>query len=199
MEDCRSARPKRESYNTPDYDDFRLLHSASLVRPMQKTPLTAIVALSQHHAIGRANQMLFHLPEDLKYFKQKTLGHCLIMGRKTYESIGRPLPARTTIVLSRNASYSPHPEVLLAKSIEEALALCPAGKEAFLAGGGLVYEEGMKLCNRLLITRIDSEPAEPADTFFPPIDLSLWTPSSIGSWQKSSTGLTFRFEAYARR
>ena len=152
---------------------------------MQKTPLTAIVALSQHHAIGRANQMLFHLPEDLKYFKQTTLG--------------RPLPGRTTIVLSRSASQPPLPEVLLAKSIEEALALCPAGKEAFLAGGGLVYEEGMKLCNRLLITRIDAEPTEPADTFFPPIDLSLWTPSSIGNWQKSSTGLTFRFEVYAHR
>lgn len=129
--------------------------------------VSIIVALSKtRRAIGNNNQLLWRLPGDLPRLKKLTMGHPLIMGRKTFESIGRPLPGRTNIVLSRNADF--HPEgVVVCSDLQEAMrqAASENTKESFIFGGAKVYEMALPFVNRLYLTVVDDEPE--ADAFFP--------------------------------
>ncbi|HNQ59291.1 MAG TPA: dihydrofolate reductase [Bacteroidales bacterium] len=138
---------------------------------MEKKPLTIIVAIANRNAIGLNNQMLCHLPDDLKRFKRITMGHNIIMGRKTWESLPKkPLPGRNNIVLSRRVLQLEGATVV--SSLEQALDLCPLNEESFVIGGGALYRLFLPYVDKLYITRIyhDFE----ADTFFPDFDEKEW-------------------------
>jgi dihydrofolate reductase len=132
--------------------------------------ISIIVAMSLNRVIGRDNRLPWKLPADLRRFKRLTMGHCLIMGRKTYESIGRPLPGRTVIVLTRQPDYAP-PGVLVAHTLDEALALA-SGDEIFVAGGAEIYRQTLPLADRLYLTLIEREIA--GDAYFPPLNEADW-------------------------
>jgi dihydrofolate reductase len=122
----------------------------------------AIAAMSLNRVIGAGGKIPWHLPEDFKWFKRMTTGHVIVMGRKTFESIGSPLPNRTTIVLSR--SQFQYPGVQTARSLEE-LAPWVADREVFICGGSHVYEQALPLCSDLYLTIFKR--AVEGDTFFP--------------------------------
>ena len=128
------------------------------------TRITLIAALGRNLAIGVDGGMPWHLPGDLRHFKETTMGHPLVMGRRTFESIGRPLPGRRTIVVTRSPDWH-HAAVESAHSFPEALALAGPGDEVFVAGGGEIYREAMPYAARMVLTEVESAPA--ADTFFP--------------------------------
>ncbi|WP_163998101.1 dihydrofolate reductase [Pyxidicoccus caerfyrddinensis] len=135
--------------------------------------LSAIVAMASNRVIGAGNQLPWRLSADLARFKKLTMGHTLVMGRKTYESIGRPLPGRTFVVVTRQQDYAPQ-GVTVAHSVDEALSLAQArgDDEVFIAGGADLYAQTMDRWNRLYLTRIARE--FPGDTYFPEVDLSGW-------------------------
>lgn len=135
------------------------------------TPLSAIVAVSRNHIIGSDGGMPWRQSADLKRFKQLTMGHPMIMGRKTFDSVGRPLPGRTSIVLSRQPTLELPAGVLHAQSLDEALRLCGDDPEPFVIGGGEIYRLAMPRVTRLYVTRIDAE--LPGDTRFD-CDYSAW-------------------------
>ena len=122
----------------------------------------AIAAMSLNRVIGNGNQIPWHLPEDFKWFKATTLGHVLVMGRKTFESIGRPLPGRETLVLSR-ADWC-HPGVQTVPSLDAAAALV-GDRQAFICGGAQIYTQALPLCSDLFLTLVKRE--VPGDAFFP--------------------------------
>ena len=135
-----------------------------------------IVAAARNRAIGLNNKMPWHLPEDLKYFKRVTMGKPVIMGRNTFESIGRPLPGRPNIVISRNADYKAD-GITLVNSLDAALKaaqqLLPAGQdEVMVIGGAQIYAQALPQATRLYLTEVDAEPE--ADAFFPAINRSEW-------------------------
>ncbi len=123
--------------------------------------MIAIVAMSPQRVIGAEGRIPWHIPEDLKFFKRTTLGHAVLMGRKTYESIGKPLPGRENIVLSRTADF---PGVRMVRSLDEVSE--PAdGRQLFVIGGAELYAALLPRCAELLLTRVAIE--VPGDTFFP--------------------------------
>jgi dihydrofolate reductase len=128
-------------------------------------PFTAIAAMSLNRVIGNGNRIPWHLPEDFKWFKATTTGHVIVMGRKTFESIGRPLPHRDTIVLSR-AAWT-HPGVRTIASLD-ALPAVVAGRRVFICGGAQVYQQALPLCSELLLTLVNREVA--GDAYFPPFE-----------------------------
>lgn len=133
--------------------------------------LSMIVAKAKNNVIGVNNTLPWHLPEDLKRFKGLTMGHHIIMGRKTFESLGRLLPGRTTVIVSRNENFSVQ-GAIVANSVEQALALCGDDDEPFLIGGEQLYHAGLSFVNRLYITEVDLEIE--GDAFLPEIDLKNW-------------------------
>lgn len=139
--------------------------------------LSIIVAQSQNRVIGRGNKLPWYLPEDLKYFKRITQGKPIVMGRKTYESIGRPLPGRTNIVISRNPDYT-QPGTRVVGSLEAALelaeqqALVDGSEELLVIGGAEIYAQALVLADRLYITQVHAEIE--GDAFFPEIDPQDW-------------------------
>ncbi len=137
------------------------------------TRLDLIVARGKNGAIGLKGKMPWHLPEDLKHFKETTMGSPVIMGRRTYESIGRALPGRTNIVLTRDASFKAA-NVLHASSIEEALKLVADAPLAFIIGGANLYAQALQknLISSAWVTEIDAAPE--ADAFFPNLDEKHW-------------------------
>lgn len=137
-----------------------------------------IAALASNGVIGRNNQLPWRLSEDLKRLKKLTMGHHLIMGRRTYESIGRPLPGRTSVVITRSAGYAPE-GVRVAHSLEEAIRIAgDAGDpEPFVAGGAHVYEQAIPLADRMYLTRVHAE--VDGDAFFPRFDdVAEWAVTS---------------------
>ena len=151
--------------------------------------LSIIVAMSSNRAIGVNNTLPWHLSEDLKHFKSLTTGHTIIMGRKTYESIGRPLPNRRNIVVSRNLNTF-YDGVEIVHSLEDAFSISSNDEEVFIIGGSNIYEQSLNLVEYLYITEIAK--AFEGDAFFPEIDKSLWTESSREA-HVSSDGLKFSF------
>lgn len=134
---------------------------------MQKKPIISIIAaIGKNRELGRNNQLLWHIPEDLRRFRRLTLGHPVIMGRKTFESIGKPLPQRTNIVVTRNMSFQAA-NCLVANSLEQALELAKQKdqQEIFIIGGGQIYQAGLKYVHRLYLTIVEGE--YNADTYFP--------------------------------
>lgn len=158
------------------------------------TCLSLIVAVSRNHVIGVNNTLPWHLPEDLKRFRALTTGHHIIMGRKTYESINRLLPGRTTVIVTRDANYKV-PGALVANSLEQAVRLCEADEEIFLIGGAELYRIGLPVAERLYVTEIDAEFA--GDALFPAIDTGEWKEVSRESGA-SANGLKFSYVTYKR-
>lgn len=142
--------------------------------------LSLIVATAKNNAIGRNNELPWHLPQDLKYFKSVTLGKPVIMGRKTFESIGKPLPGRTNIVVTRQKNWSVA-GVLVAKSVEEALEIAQQfrgeqsslAEEVMVIGGAEIYRHALPIADRVYLTKIDID-VEGADAFFPELPPEQW-------------------------
>lgn len=135
--------------------------------------LTMIVAMDKQGAIGRNNQLLCHLPADLRYFKQKTVGNTIVMGRRTFESLPNgALPNRTNIVLTANRDYRAEGAFVL-HSAQEVLSMLSSAQELFVIGGGQLYSLFMSYANKLYVTQIDHA-FDDADTFFPSIDSREW-------------------------
>lgn len=135
--------------------------------------ITLIAAIAQNNALGKNNDLIWHLPADLKHFRQLTTGHHIIMGRKTYESIGKPLPNRTTIIVTRNKEYFQE-GCLIASSLEEAIEICKNEKTVCIVGGEQIYRQALEnnLVDSLEITLVHHE--FDADAFFPKIDITIW-------------------------
>ncbi|MCA9731605.1 MAG: dihydrofolate reductase [Deferribacteres bacterium] len=134
-------------------------------------PISIIVAMARNRVIGRDNELPWRLSDDLKLFKKHTMGNTIVMGRKTWQSIGRPLPGRTNVVLTRDAAFSvPGCEVV--HSFDEILALDAPGKEIFIIGGAAVYANALPHASQLYLTEVEADIQ--GDVFFPPLDLSLW-------------------------
>lgn len=135
--------------------------------------ITVIAAIAKNNALGKNNDLIWHLPADLKRFKKVTTGHFILMGRNTFESIGRPLPNRTTIIITRNKNYFKD-GCLIAHSLEEALEMAKEEKQLFIIGGAQIYKETIEkdLADQLDITLVHKE--FDADVYFPDIDKNIW-------------------------
>ncbi len=139
--------------------------------------LSMIVAVAENGVIGRNNALPWYLPNDLKYFKQTTMGKPVIMGRKTYESIGKPLPGRTNIVITRQADYQPEgvkvvSSVEAARELAESVCLIDGQEEAMIMGGAEIYALALPHTDRLYLTEVHADVE--GDAFFPEYDKSLW-------------------------
>lgn len=159
------------------------------------TSLSLIAAVAENGVIGVNNTLPWHLPEDLKRFRALTTGHHIIMGRKTYESLNRLLPGRITVIVTRNPDYRVE-GALIAHSLEQAIAQCGKDDEAFLIGGAELYEEGMKLADKLYLTEIHATFA--GDAYFPAIDFSAWSEVRREN-HVSEKGLKYSYVTYLRR
>ncbi len=135
--------------------------------------ITLIAAIAKNNALGKDNDLIWHLPADLKRFKKVTTGHHILMGRNTFESIGKPLPNRTTVIITRNDNYFID-GCLTANSIENAIELAKEDDEIFIIGGAQIYKQALEnnLVDKLDITLVDEE--FEADVFFPEIDATIW-------------------------
>lgn len=137
------------------------------------TELTIIVAAGENNAIGKDNDLIWHLSNDLKRFKRLTNGHHIIMGRKTFESFPKPLPNRTHIVITRQQDYKAPEGVIIVNSLADAVDAAKTDKQPFVIGGGEIYRQAMPLVDKLEITRVHAS-FDDADTFFPDIDKTVW-------------------------
>ncbi len=170
--------------------------------------LSIIAAIGKNNSLGKDNHLLWQMPADMKHFKEITTGHTVIMGRKTFESIGRPLPNRTNIVITRETNYSPD-GVDVVHSIEEALKIASLEQgrkfeenqdevEVFVIGGGQIYTEAIEKANKLYITEIESSPE--ADTFFPEIKMDVWKELSREPHMPDEKNpLPYSFVTYSRK
>ncbi|WP_214070194.1 dihydrofolate reductase [Mucilaginibacter sp. dw_454] len=132
--------------------------------------VSIVVAISENHAIGKDNQLLWHLPKDLKHFKEITSGGTVIMGRKTYDSVGRPLPNRRNIIVTRQQIEIEGCEVV--NSLQAALDLCQGTEEVFIVGGAEIYKQAMLLTDRIYLTIVHANIE--GDTYFPEINADIW-------------------------
>lgn len=172
---------------------IRYAFSPSIISSM--SCISLIAAIARNRVIGLNNTLPWHLPEDLKRFRALTTGHHIIMGRKTYESLNRLLPDRTTVIVTRNPDYHV-PGALVAASLSRAIAICDGDAEVFLIGGTELYREALQFADRLYITAIDAE--FEGDAFFPEFDQAAW--QEIAREQHTSLeGLRFAYLIYQRK
>ncbi len=145
--------------------------------------ISCIVAVAQNNIIGKDNDIPWYLPADLQYFKKTTLGHTVIMGRNCYTSIGRPLPKRTNIIITRDPFFISS-NCLIARSIPEALSLAHSEgeSEVFIIGGGQIYEQSTELWDKLYLTEVDLK--VDGDVFFPEVDFKKWKMTSVEAYEK---------------
>ena len=159
--------------------------------------ISLIVAMARERVIGMNNQMPWHMPADLRHFKAVTMGKPVVMGRRTFESIGRPLPGRRNVVISRNAAWQAE-GVERAASLDEALALLSDCTEVMILGGGQLYEEALPQAHRLYLTHIDLQVE--GDTWFPDYSIYQWQKVGVdivhGPDDKNAHG--YRFETLER-
>lgn len=159
-----------------------------------------IVAMANNNTIGKDNQLLWHLPEDLQYFKRTTMGKPIVMGRKTFESIGRPLPGRLNIVITRQQDWQ-HDGVKVVHTIDDALRLAEAQSlidginEVMVIGGAEIYKTALPQADKLYITRVDAEIE--GDAFFPEIDSSVWQETNREGFLASDSALKTNTYDYA--
>ncbi|MBO6607900.1 dihydrofolate reductase [Psychroserpens sp.] len=164
----------------------------------KKTEITIIVAAGENNAIGKDNDLIWHLSDDLKRFKSLTNGHHIIMGRKTFESFPRPLPNRTHVVITRQKDYKAPDGVIIVNNLEDALDAARRDPQPFIIGGGEIYKQSMSIADKLEITRVHHS-FEDADTFFPEIDKSIWTEVSREYRKKDEKhAYDFTFITYLR-
>ncbi len=155
--------------------------------------LTLVVAIDANHGIGIANRLPWHLPEDLAHFKRVTLGRPIVMGRKTFDSIGRPLPGRRNIVITRNAAWA-HAGVETAPSLAAAVALLN-DERASIIGGAQIFTEAVAIADEMIVTEIAH--VYDCDTFFPAIDPTLWQETARQA--HSTNGVDYAFVTYTRK
>ena len=141
--------------------------------------LSLIVAMARNRVIGADGKIPWHLPGELKLFKSLTMGHHIIMGRKTWESIGRLLPGRTTVIVTRQHGYQV-PGAIVAHSLGDAIAACSGDEEAFVIGGAEIFREALPLADRIYLTTVNAD--VPGDTFMPQFDRSRWREESSQSF-----------------
>lgn len=134
--------------------------------------LTIIAAAAENNALGKDNQLVWHLPDDFKRFKSLTSGHYIIMGRKTFESFPKPLPNRTHVIITRQANYEVPEGCVVVSNLQEAIAFCPKEEEVFVIGGGQIYQQAIDLVDKIDLTRVHT--SVEADAFFPEINTQKW-------------------------
>ena len=160
--------------------------------------LSIIVAKAKNNIIGKNNELVWHLPEDLKHFKELTTGHTIIMGRKTYESLGKPLPKRKHIIFSQNPDFKVHEEnVQVVHSLLEIQDLIEGKEEAFVIGGAMIYNFLMPYVKKMYVTEIKQE--FDGDAFFPIIDSEEWKETSRTTGIKNEeNNLDYDFVTYEK-
>lgn len=156
--------------------------------------LTIIVATDRERGIGIDNRLPWRLPEDLAHFKRLTTGHAIIMGRKTFDSIGRALPQRRNIVITRNADWQ-HEGVETALSVQSALSLV-SEDGAFVIGGAEIYRQALPVCSHIVITEIDR--VFDCDTFLPEIDSTQWQETAREAYYSEQNACGYAFVSYQR-
>jgi dihydrofolate reductase len=162
-----------------------------------KSNLAIIVAMAANRTIGMNNTLPWRIPEDLKHFKTLTLGHHMIMGRKTFDSIGKPLPGRTTVVVTRNKELKIE-GCIVAHSLQKAIAACAGDEEIFIVGGAELYVQALPLTGTLYITEIQM--IVPGDAYFPEFDRREWIEAARDKRsQQEPQMLEYHFVTYRRR
>lgn len=161
--------------------------------------VSIIVAIANDGAIGRNGDLICHISADLKRFKELTMGNTILMGRKTFESLPkRPLPGRKNVVITRNCVYNPEGAIVF-DDLEKALNTLGSEENIFIIGGGEIYRQSIRYADRLYVTHIDVSVAD-ADTFFPPIDSSVWTiENESETFTDTKSGITYRFIDYRKK
>jgi len=134
--------------------------------------LTIIAAASENNALGKDNNLVWHLPNDFKRFKALTSGHYIVMGRKTFESFPKPLPNRTHVIITRQNDYEVPEGCLVVNSLSKAIEICPENEEVFIIGGGQIYKQSIDIADKIELTRVHT--TVEADAFFPEIDEDIW-------------------------
>ena len=158
--------------------------------------ISLIAAMAKNRVIGINNTLPWHLPADLKHFKTLTMGHHILMGRKTYESIGKPLPGRTTVIITRNENYQV-PGCVVVSSIQEAIASCTGDEEIFFVGGAELYGQALSHADRLYLTEIQQE--YEGDASFPEYDQNQWQETSREKHMDEASALEYHFVTYDRK
>jgi dihydrofolate reductase len=162
-----------------------------------KPRVSLVVAMAKNRVIGANNTLPWHLPADLKHFKALTMGHHMVMGRKTYESIGKPLPGRTSVVVSRNEGYSA-PGVIVVNSLKAAISACGNDEEIYVIGGAELYRQALGLADRIYLTEIDAD--IPGDAHFTEFDSKLWQETGRVSHSPDEKNLyPYHFVVYDRK
>lgn len=156
-----------------------------------------IAAAAQNNALGKDNDLLWHLPDDFKRFKALTTGHYIIMGRKTFESFPKPLPNRTHVIITRQKDFA-YQNCIVVNSLEKALAVCPENENVFVIGGGEIYGQSIGLADKIELTRVHENFR--ADTFFPEIDPGIWQLTAEAFHPKDEKHVfAFTFQTFVRK
>ncbi|WP_177732013.1 dihydrofolate reductase [Flavobacterium inviolabile] len=134
--------------------------------------ITLIAAVAENNALGKDNQMIWHLPDDFKRFRQLTTGHYIIMGRKTFESLPKLLPNRTHVIISRQSDYQTPEGCIVVNALNAAIEACPEQEDVFIIGGGEIYKQAIAIADKIELTKVFTSPE--ADAFFPEIDPNEW-------------------------
>lgn len=164
---------------------------------MSNLKITLIVAAAENNAIGKNNQMPWHLPNDFKYFKKNTLAHSVVMGRKTFESIGKPLPERRNIVLTRDLHFKSDQEIDVVNNVQEVFTYCRDEREVFIIGGANVYQQFLPLAQKVLLTRVHTHLE--GDAFFPELAVNDWKLTAQDKQEKDEKhAFDYTFEVYER-
>lgn len=159
--------------------------------------ISIIVAVSEDWGIGKNNELLWHISEDLRRFKRLTTGNSVIMGKRTWESLPRkPLPGRKNIVLTDNPKETIE-NAVTAYSIDDAIGKCEQNEEIFIIGGGSIYSQFMPLADRLYITHVHKK--APADIYFPEIDLKLWKITEKEEFKSEENSIPYTYTIYERK
>lgn len=174
------------------------VYNEKLKAKTKKSELTIIAAAGENDAIGKDNQLVWNLTDDMKRFKKLTSGHHIIMGRKTFESFPKPLPNRTHVVISRNVDYKVPEGVIVVDSLDKAIKISENDSQPFIIGGGEIYEQAIPHADKIELTRVHAD--FEADTFFPKIDTTVW--KEIGNTfhkKDSEHEYEFSFITYIRK
>lgn len=159
--------------------------------------ITLIAAAAENNALGKDNDLLWHLPNDFKRFKEITSGHHIILGRKTFESFPKPLPNRTHIIITRQKEYLVE-NCIVVHSLEDAIAIAPQNEEVFIIGGAQIYEQSIPLADKIDLTRVHT--SLDADAFFPEFDTSEWNlVFSEKHFKDEKHQYDFTFETYLKK
>lgn len=159
--------------------------------------IVMIAAVAENNALGKNNELIWHLPNDFKRFKAITTGHHIIMGRKTFESFPKPLPNRTHVIISRQKNYAPE-GCIVVDDIEKAIAVCPKNETIYIIGGGEIYKQAIIFADQLDITRVHHQ--FEADVYFPEINPDIWKLTSETFHPKDEKHLyDYSFQTFVRK